>query len=108
MTSYEGAFNFNSMILVVLPSLSHGSLRRTLASLYVSLVNLGFRKSIIQILQYLHQVADYCLELVKLLQNREVGWQTVKRKTGKYEREQQPLLKKLDVGWFRSRTSGVQ
>ncbi|KAH6667387.1 hypothetical protein B0J14DRAFT_629427, partial [Halenospora varia] len=40
---------------------------------------------------------DYALALVKLVQNREVGWQTLNRKTGKYEREQQPILKKLKL-----------
>jgi phosphatidylserine decarboxylase len=50
-----------------------------------------------QLLQYIHRVADYALVLVKLMQNREVGWQTLDRKTGKYNREQQPLCKKLKL-----------
>ncbi|KAH7350565.1 phosphatidylserine decarboxylase-domain-containing protein [Rhexocercosporidium sp. MPI-PUGE-AT-0058] len=50
-----------------------------------------------QILKYIHSVIDYALALLKLVQNREVGWQTLERKTGKYQREQQPLLKKLKL-----------
>jgi phosphatidylserine decarboxylase len=50
-----------------------------------------------QFLQYIRHVADYCLALAKLVQNREVGWRTVNQKTGKYEREQQPLFKKLKL-----------
>jgi len=49
------------------------------------------------LLEYLHHLVDYALGLVRLVQNREVGWQTLNRKTGKYEREQQPLLKKLKL-----------
>lgn len=50
-----------------------------------------------QLLSYLHRALDYALALVKLVQNREVGWQTLNRKSGKYEREQQPILKKLKL-----------
>jgi len=50
-----------------------------------------------QLLSYIHRTLDYALGLVKLVQNREVGWQTLNRKTGKYEREQQPILKKLKL-----------
>jgi phosphatidylserine decarboxylase len=50
-----------------------------------------------RLLQSIHRLADYALTLVKLVQNREVGWPTLNRKTGKYEREQQPLLKKLKL-----------
>jgi len=50
-----------------------------------------------QVLSYIHRLLDQALGLVKLVQNREVGWQTLNRKTGKYEREQQPLLKKLKL-----------
>jgi phosphatidylserine decarboxylase len=50
-----------------------------------------------QFLQNIHRVADYALGLVKLVQNRQVGWLTLDRKTGKYEREQQPLFKKLKL-----------
>jgi len=49
------------------------------------------------ILIWIHQAVDSALALVKLLQNREVGWLALNRKTGKYEREQQPLLKKLKL-----------
>jgi phosphatidylserine decarboxylase len=49
------------------------------------------------LLEYIHRLVDYALGLLRLLQNREVGWQTLNRKTGKYEREQQPLLKKLKL-----------
>ncbi|CRG84109.1 hypothetical protein PISL3812_01440 [Talaromyces islandicus] len=44
-----------------------------------------------------HAVADYLLSWVKLIQNREVGWLTINRKTGEYMREQQPLFKKLKL-----------
>ncbi len=50
-----------------------------------------------QLLQNIHRVVDYALALVKLVQNREVGWRTLNRKTGRYEREQQPLFKKLKL-----------
>jgi len=50
-----------------------------------------------QFLENIHRVVDYALALVKLVQNREVGWWTLNRKTGKYEREQQPLFKKLKL-----------
>ena len=49
------------------------------------------------LLSYLHHLIDYALSLVKLVQNRQVGWQTINRKTGEYQREQQPLLKKLKL-----------
>jgi len=50
-----------------------------------------------QLLDRIHHALDYALTLVKLVQNREVGWQTLNRKTGKFEREQQPILKKLKL-----------
>jgi len=49
------------------------------------------------LLYYIHTAFDYALSLVKLIQNREVGWQTFDRKTHRYEREQQPLYKKLKL-----------
>lgn len=55
------------------------------------------------LLKLLHQQLDYCLSLVRLVQNREVGWQTLNRKTGRYEREQQPLLKKIKLLFLFSR-----
>ncbi|KAL2863271.1 putative phosphatidylserine decarboxylase [Aspergillus lucknowensis] len=45
----------------------------------------------------LHAAADYLLSWVKLIQNREIGWLTINRKTGEYMREQQPLTKKLKL-----------
>jgi phosphatidylserine decarboxylase len=50
-----------------------------------------------QLLYYIHRWVDRAFGLVKLVQNREVGSQTLNRKTGRYEREQQPLLKKLKL-----------
>ena len=50
-----------------------------------------------QLLKNIHSIIDYALALLKLVQNREVGWRTLNRKTGKYEREQQPLFKKLKL-----------
>ena len=49
------------------------------------------------ILGYLHQFLDTALSFVKLLQNREVGWLTIDRRTGALKREQQPLLKKIKL-----------
>lgn len=48
-------------------------------------------------LAYVHQAVDFCLSWLKLVQKRQVGWQTVNRKTGQYVREKQPLLKKLKL-----------
>lgn len=49
------------------------------------------------ILGYLHQFLDTALSFVKLLQNREVGWLTIDRRTGALKREQQPLFKKMKL-----------
>ncbi|KAL4982607.1 phosphatidylserine decarboxylase-domain-containing protein [Aspergillus falconensis] len=49
------------------------------------------------IIGLLHAAVDWLLGWVKLIQNREVGWLTIDRKTGKYMREQQPLGKKLKL-----------
>jgi phosphatidylserine decarboxylase len=46
---------------------------------------------------FVHDIINRALEFVKLVQNREIGWQTVDRKTGQYKREQQPILKKLKL-----------
>lgn len=46
---------------------------------------------------YVHWILDSALGYMKLLQSREVGWLTVVRKTGKFKREQQPILKKLKL-----------
>ncbi|KAK0755599.1 hypothetical protein N5P37_011841 [Trichoderma harzianum] len=49
------------------------------------------------ILGYIHAIADYLLSWVKLEQNAEIGWRSFNRKTGKLEREQQTLWKKLKL-----------
>ncbi|KAL4867074.1 hypothetical protein BDV12DRAFT_171918 [Aspergillus spectabilis] len=49
------------------------------------------------IIGFLHAAVDYLLSWGKLIQNREVGWLTIHRKTGEYVREQQPLWKKLKL-----------
>lgn len=54
-------------------------------------------------MKFLHRILDYCLSLVKLIENREVGWQTVNRKTGKQGREQQPIWKKIKLLFLFSR-----
>src|SRR5690242_17001385 len=60
-------------------------------------INIPHANITMQLLNYIHRTLDYALALVKLVRNREVGWQTLNRKTGKYEREQQPILKKLKL-----------
>ncbi|KAL4904477.1 hypothetical protein BDW74DRAFT_31246 [Aspergillus multicolor] len=45
----------------------------------------------------LHAAVDWLLGWAKLVQNREIGWLTIDRKTGKYKREQQPIWKKLKL-----------
>ncbi|KAG8415027.1 hypothetical protein J3458_008912 [Metarhizium acridum] len=47
--------------------------------------------------QRIHAIADYFLYWVKLEQNSEVGWRSFNRKTGKIEREEQSLWKKLKL-----------
>lgn len=49
------------------------------------------------LLNVVHDIIDRALALVKLAQNREVGWETINRKTGQYKREQQPIYKKLKL-----------
>lgn len=44
-----------------------------------------------------HYAVDWLLATVKLIQNREVGWKTLDRKTGRIKREQQPICKKLKL-----------
>lgn len=44
-----------------------------------------------------HWLLDSALGYMQLLQNREVGWLTVVRRTGEFRREQQPILKKLKL-----------
>lgn len=36
------------------------------------------------IINWLHRTLDYALPTVKLVQNREVGWQCLNRNTGQY------------------------
>ncbi|PYH42900.1 putative phosphatidylserine decarboxylase [Aspergillus saccharolyticus JOP 1030-1] len=49
------------------------------------------------LLDFLHQIADDLLARVKMIQNRQVGWLTIDRKTGQLIREQQPLWKKVKL-----------
>ncbi|KAK5992533.1 Phosphatidylserine decarboxylase proenzyme 2 [Cladobotryum mycophilum] len=49
------------------------------------------------ILRILHSIADLFLSWTHLSQNVPVGWRSLDRKTGKLEREQQPLIKKLKL-----------
>lgn len=49
------------------------------------------------LLTFLHTLADKLLSSFRLVQNREVGWQTLDRKTGRFLREQQPLWKKFKL-----------
>lgn len=55
------------------------------------------------ILSYVHALLDTALSTVKLIQNREVGWKTLNRKTGRYVREQQPIYKKMKLWLLFSR-----
>lgn len=48
-------------------------------------------------MSYIHSWVDTLLTWGKIIQNREVGWLTVDRKTGKYMREQQPIWKKIKL-----------
>lgn len=52
---------------------------------------------------YIHRILDYALSTAKLIQNREVGWMTLDRKSGQYKREQQPIFKKLKLLFLFSR-----
>jgi len=52
---------------------------------------------------FAHQLVDYFLSKVKLVQNREIGWRTVNRKNGRPGREQQPIFKKLKLLFLFSR-----
>ncbi|KAF2104486.1 putative phosphatidylserine decarboxylase [Rhizodiscina lignyota] len=45
----------------------------------------------------IHNILDYLLSFVRLAQNKEVGWLSLDRKSGKLIREQQPILKKLKL-----------
>lgn len=50
-----------------------------------------------QLIGFFHYLVDRIFTYTKLLQNREVGWQTLNRKNGQYQREMQPLFKKLKL-----------
>lgn len=58
-------------------------------------IHCSFRK--MGLIDAIHGIVDRVLALVKLVQNREVGWPTVDRKSGAYRREQQPIYKKLKL-----------
>ncbi|PGH07524.1 phosphatidylserine decarboxylase [Helicocarpus griseus UAMH5409] len=49
------------------------------------------------LLEFVHRLVDWMLSWIMMIQNREVGSMTIVRKTGKFEREQQPLMKKLKL-----------
>ncbi|GAQ10285.1 phosphatidylserine decarboxylase proenzyme 2 [Aspergillus lentulus] len=49
------------------------------------------------VFDYIHQLVDQAFAFTKLIQNREVGWLTVDRKTGEYKREKQALWKKFKL-----------
>ncbi|KAF3219467.1 hypothetical protein TWF679_010935 [Orbilia oligospora] len=49
------------------------------------------------ILGYVSTILDEFMGYCKLIQNREVGWPTVDRKTGELKREQQPIWKKIKL-----------
>lgn len=49
------------------------------------------------IYDYIHQLFNTGLRYLKLLEDRQVGWLTLDRKTGKFKREQQPLWKKFKL-----------
>ncbi|KAH6959750.1 phosphatidylserine decarboxylase [Ilyonectria sp. MPI-CAGE-AT-0026] len=46
---------------------------------------------------FFHAVLNHLLSWIHLAENREYGWKTVDRTTGRLTREQQPLLKKLKL-----------
>jgi phosphatidylserine decarboxylase len=45
----------------------------------------------------IHRILDWLLAQVRLVQNREIGWRCLDRKTGRYKRERQPILKKVKL-----------
>ena len=49
------------------------------------------------LLTYAHWLLDSALGFTKLVQEREVRWLTVVRRTGEYKREQQPLMNKIKL-----------
>ncbi|KAF3159825.1 hypothetical protein TWF225_001448 [Orbilia oligospora] len=49
------------------------------------------------VLGYVSTILDEFMGYCKLIQNREVGWPTVDRKTGELKREQQPIWKKIKL-----------
>ncbi|KAF2192348.1 putative phosphatidylserine decarboxylase [Zopfia rhizophila CBS 207.26] len=48
-------------------------------------------------LGWIHAILNWVLTWLHLMQQRQVGWKSLIRKTGELEREQQPLLKKLKL-----------
>jgi len=63
--------------------------------MHISSYSPSFRR--MGLIDAIHSIIDRALSLLKLVQNREIGWQTVNRKSGAYRREQQPILKKLKL-----------
>jgi hypothetical protein len=51
----------------------------------------------LDIVRQIHRLLDAILCYLNLLQNREIGWLTVDRKSGTYKREQQPIWKKIKL-----------
>ncbi|KAJ9218259.1 hypothetical protein DTO166G4_125 [Paecilomyces variotii] len=49
------------------------------------------------LINWAHEWTNRTLALVKLCQNREVGWMTLDRKSREFKREQQPLWKKVKM-----------
>lgn len=47
--------------------------------------------------EYIHQLFNTGLRYLKLIEDRQVGWLAVDRKTGTFKREQQPLYKKFKL-----------
>lgn len=45
----------------------------------------------------LHSLVDYVMTWYHLVETRQIGWQTMDRRTGKMVREQQPIFKKLKL-----------
>ncbi|KAJ5946418.1 phosphatidylserine decarboxylase proenzyme 2 [Penicillium verhagenii] len=48
-------------------------------------------------LDKIHDLFDACLRRLRLLEDRQVGWLTLDRKSGNFKREQQALWKKLKL-----------
>lgn len=48
-------------------------------------------------LSWIHATLNWVMLWLRLIPHRQVGWESLNRKTGELEREQQPLLKKLKL-----------